>query len=461
MLLALHASPGAGTLAPDFLARAWLIAALLTAAIGLVQYFGLSNSFGQWVSQTRAGEAFGNLRQRNQFASLMGIGFGALIWVVAQRRFTAFHLFILTLLAVGNGASNSRTGAVQWIAIVLITALWSAHGRRGALAIALYAFSAYLLAVFALPWLLMTLTDFGGGGLLQRLSEASGCQSRLTLWSNVLKLIAQKPWLGWGWGELDYAHYITLYPGARFCDILSNAHNLPLHLAVELGVPLSLMVCGVSVWLVLRARPWRETDATRQMAWGVLMLILLHSMLEYPLWYGPFQMAFGLCVYLLWATRSRSAAATEPITPTAPTAAGIRYFQATSAAALMMVTAYAAWDYHRVSQLYLAPEQRAAAYREDTLEKTRDTWLFKQQFDFAVLGLTALTPENALQIHTLSNRLLHFSPEPRVIEKLIESAVRLGRDDEAMLHLARYRAAFPQEHARWRSSVVLTEQPAK
>ena len=127
----------------------------------------------------------------------------------------------------------------------------------------------------------------------------------------------------------------------------------------------------------------------------------------------------------------------------------------------MMATAYAAWDYHRVSQLYLAPEQRAAAYREDTLEKTRDTWLFKQQFDFAVLGLTALTPENALQIHTLSNRLLHFSPEPRVIEKLIESAVRLGRDDEAMLHLARYRAAFPQEHARWRSSVVLTEQPAK
>ena len=45
--------------------------------------------------------------------------------------------------------------------------------------------------------------------------------------------------------------------------------------------------------------------------------------------------------------------------------------------------------------------------------------------------------------------LLHYSPEPRVIEKLIESAVMLGRDDEALQYLARYRAAFPQEHARW------------
>ena len=34
---------------------------------------------------------------------------------------------------------------------------------------------------------------------------------------------------------------------------------------------------------------------------------------------------------------------------------------------------YAAWDYHRVSQIYLAPEQRDAAYRGDTLAKVRDS----------------------------------------------------------------------------------------
>ena len=120
----------------------------------------------------------------------------------------------------------------------------------------------------------------------------------------------------------------------------------------------------------------------------------------------------------------------------------------------MLAVAYAAWDYHRVSQIYLAPSERASAYREDTLEKARETRLFRRQFDFAMLNLTPLTRENALQIHVLGNQLLHFSPEPRVIEKVIESAVMLRRDDEALLHLARYRAAFPESHAAWRRGVL-------
>ena len=51
--------------------------------------------------------------------------------------------------------------------------------------------------------------------------------------------------------------------------------------------------------------------------------------------------------------------------------------------------------------------------------------------------------------YDLARDMLHYSPEPRVIEKVIESAVMLGRDDEALQYLARYRAAFPQDHARW------------
>jgi hypothetical protein len=184
-------------------------------------------------------------------------------------------------------------------------------------------------------------------------------------------------------------------------------------------------------------------------------------MLEYPLWYGPFQMAFGLSAYLLWATRMRPAHALQPATKSTPMAAGPPFFLATLAAVLMTAVAYAAWDYRRVSQIYLPPAQRASAYRDDTLEKTRATWLFRQQFDFAALSLTPLTRENALHVYDLSNQLLHFSPEPRVIEKVIESAVMLGRDEEALLHLARYRAAFPESHAQWRSTVVLSKDAAK
>jgi hypothetical protein len=44
-----------------------------------------------------------------------------------------------------------------------------------------------------------------------------------------------------------------------------------------------------------------------------------------------------------------------------------------------------------------------------------------------------------------------------VIEKVIESAVMLGRDDVAMFHLIRYRAAFDKDHARW--AAALQPQP--
>jgi O-antigen ligase len=146
---------------------------------------------------------------------------------------------------------------------MLMVMAWWWSGKQGAgqarevRGILLAAAVAYVVAIIALPRLAGL--DPHATGMLARLQAGDpACASRLTLWGNVLHLIAQKPWLGWGWGNLDYAHFITLYPGARFCDILDNAHNLPLHLAVELGVPVALLVCGMGLWLVLRAQPWRE-----------------------------------------------------------------------------------------------------------------------------------------------------------------------------------------------------------
>lgn len=440
------------------IATTWVLAAAISAVTGLVQYFGLAQALSPWISQTGAGEAFANLRQRNHFATLTSIGLLALTAVLARHppgpRVPGWAYAAMALLALGNAASSSRTGLLQWLLILALTAAWALRGQRRLALFALQALLAYGLAVVALPWLLSAATGLSSAGLLGRLAETPGCGSRRVLWSNVLTLIAQKPWVGWGWGELDDAHYMTLYPGARFCDILDNAHNLPLHLAVELGIPLALAVCGGAGWIVRRARPWRETDPTRQMAWGVLAVIMLHSLLEYPLWYGPFQMAFGLCVWMLWPA------------PREPAAGSRSYARAGAAARLVVATgllaavAYAAWDYHRISQLYLAPPARDPAYRDDTLDKVSGSWLFRNQVRFAELTTTALKRHNAQWTFDTATALLHYSPEPKVIEKVIESAVMLGRDDEALLHLVRYRAAFPRDYEKWRYANGLVGGPA-
>ena len=440
----------------------WLLAAVISALIGLVQYFGLAEALTPWINQTDAGEAYANLRQRNQFATLTSIGLVALIGWLATREKPAgqrqaqgglipwWAYLIALLLALGNAASNSRTGLLQWLLIPLLTAWWVLPGRWRLLVFALQAVLAYGVAVVILPWLLGLVTGLSSGGLFGRLAEAPGCSSRRILWSNVLTLIADKPWQGWGWGELDYAHFMTLYTGPRFCEILDNAHNLPLHLAVELGVPAAVAILGGLGWLVWRAQPWRETDPVRQMAWGVLAVIGLHSLLEYPLWYGPFQIAAGLSAGLLCSWFGAGVAASsefqQEFKQKRPLA---QYIRALAAITMIVILAGAAVSYQRVSQIYLPPAERSAAMRDDTLVKIRGSWFFHKQALFAELGITPLSPDNATAVHAMALELLHYSPEPRVIEKLIESAVMLGRDDEALQYLARYRAAFPEDHARW------------
>jgi hypothetical protein len=420
-----------------------LVAAVVSAVIGLVQYFGLSPLLWPWVSRSAVGEAYANLRQPNQYATLTWIGAAVLLWGTVRVR-NALAIALVVLLAVGSAASVSRTAMVEGFALTVLAAAWGGPQRRKRLVLCAAAGVAY----FAAAWLLPLALDAATGAmpartLAGRIGSDLGCSSRKVLWSNVLHLITLQPWRGWGWGELDYAHFKTLYDGPRFCDILDNAHDLPLHFAVELGVPAALAICGGIAWWAWRQRPWAESATLRQLAWALLALLAIHSLLEYPLWYGPFQLACGAAIGWLAPRRERDAA-----TP-------VRAASAAFAVLLLVATGYAAWDYDRVSQIYLAPEQRRPAWRDNALEEARRSWLFRGQARFADLTLAAVTRENARRMDTLAQQVLHYSPEPRVIERVIESEALLGRDQEAVLDLARYRAAFPNDYEKWRSAQKL------
>ncbi len=438
------------------IAASWLAAACASAAMGLLQYLGLAAHFSPFINYVEAGQAYANLRQRNQLATLLAMGLAALLWWQAQtdeqklfdghrRAFHALLAVLVLLLVAADAASGSRTGLLQLLLLLALALLW----RQGR-ATLFFAVAGYAVAALALPHLAGL--DPLHSGILGRVGEAPDpCASRLTLWSNVLHLIAQKPWSGWGWGELDYAHFVTLYEAPRFCEILGNAHNLPLHLAVELGVPLTLVFCAALMWLLLRAQPWRERNATRQMAWSVLAVIGVHSLLEYPLWYAPFQLAALLAFWLLWQTRASKSDAEGP-----KAGAWRLPLSIPNVIALLVLAtcAYVGWDYWRISQIYLPASQRAAAYQDDTLEKARDSRLFADQVKFAELGITPLSRDNAEHIHALALEMLHFSPEQKVAETLISSAQMLGNIEEAAYFEKRYQAAFPQDYALWKQAQV-------
>jgi hypothetical protein len=168
----------------------------------------------------------------------------------------------------------------------------------------------------------------------------------------------------------------------------------------------------------------------------VLLVIGLHSLLEYPLWYGPFQMAALLALALLVRQ--------SPMP---------RIWLAATAALALGVWLWLAWDYVRVSQLYLQPGDRIAVWREDTLSKVRHSRFFLDEVLFAEITTTPLTPDNATDIHRQATALLRFSPEPRVVQLVLHSARILGLDDAATRALrAQFEAVYPAEYAHWRAS---------
>lgn len=436
-------------------AGAWLAAALASAAIALLQYFDLEAPFHPYLNIAQPGQAFGNLRQPNQLASLLVIGLLALRWWVGAGRVPAAAAApMAALLLAALAATASRVGLVALLVCGALLAWWGWRAGRGRWALLAVggALGLYALAVLVLPALAQWGEGVAGRDMLERLRTAeSTCGSRLILWRNVLHLIGLRPWTGWGWGELDYAHYITLYPGARFCHILDNAHNLPLHLAVELGLPLALAACALLAWVLWRGRPWAERQPERQLAWGVLAVIGLHSLVEYPLWYGPFQIALGLCLWLLCTPRADASAAhaTGAMSPPGRAGRDGRWLRAAAATAMLAWAAAIGWDYHRISQIYLPQEQRAARYRDDAMAHARRSWLYADVVRFAEVTTRPAVRANADALLPAALRTLHFSPEPRVISKVVESATLLGQDGLALAHLARFRAAFPKEHAQW------------
>ena len=425
----------------------WLVSGLLAAAVisallGVLQYLGLARELSPWVNQPLKGDAFANLRQRNQFASLTSIGLVAVLgWVAAQSKThnmsrSAWLLagVLINVLAAGVACTVSRTGAVQWALVGVLMAAWGWRSAKhdeafgkGLIWLALAAPALVAVWSVLMPWAALQTTGEWGASMILRVTgqaqDYAACGGRRVLWANVLALIAQNPWLGWGWGETDYAHFKTGYSGLRFCDMLDNAHDFPLHLALEFGVPFALAVMVVlGVW-ILRRTPWREQQAWRVMAWCLLLVLGLHSLLEYPLWYGPFQMTLGLAIGLLWAPHNAQ---------TGVEARTERQEGPMLVAALLFIGClYAAWDFNRVGQIYRQAALRDAAYKDNPLHYAKQSWLFKNQADFAEVTTQTVTTDNAAELYPQALRLMHYSPEARVVQRVIDSGKLLGHDKEA------------------------------
>jgi hypothetical protein len=248
---------------------------------------------GEWIAASRlSGRAVGNLRQPNHLSSLLLWACVAVAALAEMRRLAlrwAVPAMAALILAVVLTAS--RTGLVS-VALLALWGLVDSRLSRPVRGLLLAAPLMYAVAWFGMAqWGASSGHGFGGA---QRLAETDISSSRFGIWANTLALIRAQPWAGVGFGEFNFAWTLTPFPD-RPVALFDHAHNLPLHLAAELGLPLAGLVIGLLLWALWcglrrgRARGEPGDIGTAQRAAMVVVLMIgLHSLLEFPLWYAHF-----------------------------------------------------------------------------------------------------------------------------------------------------------------------------
>jgi hypothetical protein len=286
-------------------------------------------------------------------------------------------------------------------------------------------------------WAVQTHHVFGG---TERLAEHDLSASRFAIWSNTLALIKANPWTGVGFGEFNIAWTLTPFPD-RPVAFFDHTHNLPLQLIVELGIPLGSAVLALllaAFWLAFRRAFAAPDDVGARAAVMVLLLIGLHSMLEYPLWYAYFLLpaawAWGYALGANGGSASFNAgAAALPPPPGPRLALWLRRCLLAAGASMWLLAALAALDYSRVVVIF-SPSDEAEPLPE-RIEKGQHSVLFGHHADYAA-STTYDPPTAPLDTY---RRTAHSLLETRLMIAWARAYAQAGDEDRASYIAARLR----------------------
>jgi O-antigen ligase len=438
----------AGCMRPfRLLAIALLIAGLGASLIAMLQVFAPQLADGQWLAVSGfEGRATGNFRQPNHLGSLLLWSMVAMLALGGQRMAqTRISLVVqstlLSIMMLGVVLTASRTAALA----LLVLAAWGLVDRKlPATTRALLLTTPLLYAVIwwsLTMWAQATGHAFGGEGRFSADGDISS--SRFAIWRDTLQLIAQNPWTGVGWGRFNFAWSLTPFPH-RPTAFFDHTHNLFLQFAVELGIPLALLVSALLMWAFWCAtkNAWRASGAqgvALRSCWVMLLLVALHSQLEYPLWYAyfllPAAFMWGLCL------------GAAPVDGTAHTQGGTTgaapkslFVLRVGALLMVMVGAASVLDYWRVVVIYAPPP--GALPLAQRIDDGSRSLLFAHHAQYAA-ATTAAQPKQAMASFSVAT---HHLLDTRLMVAWAQ-ALNAAGDVERARHLAARLREFRNKNA--------------
>lgn len=269
------------------------LAALLSVGLALHQGL-LLDRLDVWAMGGGATRATANLGQPNQLGTLLIWGLLALAWgQVRQRIGPTVALGAAAFLFLGIAMTGSRTA---WVGLLLVFAAawaWRRHWPHRHTPWALAALGVwFVLCVGGVGPLLQWILGGGVASDVEDIVRISG-EVRPTIWALFLDASLQRPWFGYGWGQVSLAfmEVATAHPTLQVH--FSHSHNLFLDLILWCGWPLGLAFSAFLLWWLLQGA-WRVASAQDALLFLLVLVVANHAMLELPLHHAYFLLPVGL-----------------------------------------------------------------------------------------------------------------------------------------------------------------------
>jgi O-antigen ligase len=395
---------------------ALVAAAFASAALALIQVFMPKWADGRWIATPLvAGRAVGNLRQPNHLSTLLLMGAAA--WVSLPKLRSGWGFIGLTLLVWGVVATGSRTGMVG----VGLLALWGIFDKN--LSKGWRWFLVLTPGVYALCWEGMAQWATASGhsfiGEARLHSGSDISSSRFDIWRDTLQLIQQNIWQGVGWDEFNFAWTLTSFPD-RPVAFFDHTHNLALQLLVEMGTPLggSILLLLLMAYIGLLRQAFRaKTGGLAWMALYTVTLVMVHSLLEYPLWYAYFLLPTAFVWGMGLADGRAAELADQGIGRLRERASvsGARMLWGSLIASLALTfgAVYAVWEYRQITDIY-APAKNNPLSLGERIQQGQDTWFFSHQGDYAA-ATTSEHPGKDPDAYAALGRATHYLIDARLM----------------------------------------------
>jgi len=438
----------------------WLaIAGTLAAASGFFLYYRTPLLPGTVLLSQALGLMFGFVGQPNNFANYLGTALLSVAFLHSRSVLGAAPALLMTLLiSAGMALSGSRTSwGYMIITLVFVPLLLRRDSPEAAgrvLRVAAFAF-----VVFSSVQLLNSHTDVftgpegrphsAGERLVQNFESdsASGVRPmRIQLFLYAWLMFLSSPLLGVGFGEYAWrAFELSMdLSGPVPAGLDRHSHNLFLQLLAETGIAGFLCVAvPLASWLY--RMPWRHLSPARCWALGVLALMGLHSMVEFPLWNANFLGVFALLLGLA-----------------SPAFAALDLSRLRRGLLLVVLVAAGlaakgVWsDYRDFERWYLVLEARRARGEApdgrafDDLMTLHETGsLFSPYFERLLTEAMELDERNLNDKLALNTQAMRIYPVPSVVHRQIVLLAFAGRDAEATRMLRAAITVYPEWTRKW------------